>query len=153
MVGLEKCSPGDWTLLISFVVGCLIFTFLGIWIINKEQKLKLKAGMKLVKSDIHFNTGNTIKLVGIGLVGGLVSGAFGLGGGSVFGPVLLYLGVAPKVVGATSMYMIMYSTVSSSLMYIIVGTLDIGYGFWISLWSVCGTIIGMKILDSIMKRF
>ena len=109
--------------------------------------------MKLVKSDIHFNSGNTIRLVSIGLVGGLVSGAFGLGGGSVFGPVLLYLGVAPKVVSATSMYMIMYSTVSSSLMYIIVGTLDIGYAFWISLWSVCGTIIGMKILDSIMKRF
>lgn len=106
-----------------------------------------------MKSDIHFDTGNTIQLVSIGLVGGLVSGAFGLGGGSIFGPVLLHLHVAPKVVSATSMYMIMYSTVSSSLMYIIVGTLDIGYGFWISFYSVIGTIIGMKILDTIMKKF
>lgn len=41
-------------------------------------------------------------------MGGLV-GAMGLGGGVVFNPILLNLGVPPTVVAATGMYLIMYS--------------------------------------------
>jgi len=46
-------------------------------------------------------------LVGSAL-GGIV-GAMGLGGGVVFNPCLLSLGVPPTVVAATGMFLILYS--------------------------------------------
>ena len=87
------------------------------------------------------------------MVGGIASGAFGLGGGAIFNPVLLYLGQLPKVVSATAMYMIMFSTLSSSVVYILLGTLNIYYGIWVSLWCVLGTLIGLNILEKIMAKY
>ena len=48
-----------------------------------------------------------------------MSGALGLGGGSIFNPLLLSMGVPPRVASATGMYMIIFSTGASSLIYII----------------------------------
>ena len=45
--------------------------------------------------------------------GGMV-GAFGLGGGVVFNPLLLGLGVLPQVTTATAMYMILFGTTAST---------------------------------------
>eukprot|EP00350_Pseudokeronopsis_sp_OXSARD2_P010700 CAMPEP_0170544552 /NCGR_PEP_ID=MMETSP0211-20121228/3266_1 /TAXON_ID=311385 /ORGANISM="Pseudokeronopsis sp., Strain OXSARD2" /LENGTH=245 /DNA_ID=CAMNT_0010848221 /DNA_START=969 /DNA_END=1708 /DNA_ORIENTATION=- len=153
IVGLEKCSPGDWIILIGFCVVCFIVTYFSVKIIKSEQALKIKAGYQLGSSDLEFTKNNVAKVVGIGLCGGIASGAFGLGGGAIFNPVLLYLGLPPKVVSATSMYMIMYSTTASSFVYITFGTLNIPYGLWISLFSAIGTILGLKILDKVMTKY
>jgi len=53
----------------------------------------------------------------IGFLGGWVAGALGLGGGSIYNPALLTLGVPPKVSAATGMYLVTFSTVSSCFIY------------------------------------
>mmetsp|Transcript_39304 Transcript_39304/g.29026 ORF Transcript_39304/g.29026 Transcript_39304/m.29026 type:complete len:134 (+) Transcript_39304:373-774(+) len=120
---------------------------------RKESALKKQGGVQLAKSDLEFTTATIVKICAIGLLGGTVSGAFGLGGGTIFNPILLYLGLPPKVVSATSMYMIMYSTFSSSFVYLIYGTLNVSYACWISFWCLLGTIIGLKILDTVMVKY
>ena len=49
---------------------------------------------------------NLAKLVGFSFIGGWVSGALGLGGGAIFNPLLLSMGVPPKVSSASGMYML-----------------------------------------------
>ena len=92
------------------------------------------------------------KLIWVSFVGGWVSGALGLGGGSIFNPLLLSLGVPPKVSSATGMYMIIFSTGASTAAYIISGKLDLSYGFWIGGWCVIGTITGMLLLNNVVKK-
>ena len=46
----------------------------------------------------------------IGFFAGWAAGAIGLGGGSIYNPALLALGVNPKVAGATGMYLVMFTT-------------------------------------------
>ena len=53
----------------------------------------------------------------------MVSGALGLGGGSIFNPIMITMGVPPVVSTSTGMYMVMYSTAASTLMYLGYGTL------------------------------
>ena len=48
-----------------------------------------------------------------------MSGALGLGGGSIFNPLLLSMGVPPKVASATGMYMIIFSTGASTVTYVL----------------------------------
>ena len=75
-------------------------------------------------SDIRYDGSNVTKLVVLGFVGGWVSGALGLGGGAVYNPVLLSMGVPATVSSATGMYMIMFSTMGSSLIYVLYRILD-----------------------------
>ena len=92
------------------------------------------------------------KLLWISFIGGWVSGALGLGGGSIFNPLLLSLGCPPKVASSTGMYMIIFSTGASTSAYIISGMLELSYGFWIGGWCIVGTIIGMILLKTLVKK-
>lgn len=86
-------------------------------------------------------------------IGGWVSGALGLGGGAIFNPLLLSMGVPPSVASSTGMYMILYSTAASSGIYIIYQMLDFNFGFWIGLWCSVGTIFGLKVINYITKKY
>lgn len=56
-----------------------------------------------------------VKLLTIGGFGGWVAGALGLGGGSIYNPALLSLGVNPRTSGATGMYLVLFSTMNSTV--------------------------------------
>jgi uncharacterized membrane protein YfcA len=84
----------------------------------RDQSIKDKAG-KILPSDLKFNRETLSKLLIFALMGGWVSGALGLGGGAIFNPLLLSMGVPPPVSSATGMYMIMFSTAGSSIIYML----------------------------------
>ena len=53
--------------------------------------------------------------------GGWVGGALGLGGGSIFNPLMIALGVPPSVSTSTGMYMIMFSSAATTIIYFVYG--------------------------------
>jgi uncharacterized membrane protein YfcA len=78
------------------------------------------------------------KLLNLGFFGGFVAGAFGLGGGVIFNPILLSLGMPPRVSSATGAYLITFSKISSCLVYALNGYFLWDYAGWVALWSVLG---------------
>lgn len=92
-------------------------------------------------------------MLGFSLLGGWVSGALGLGGGAIFNPLLLAMGVPPKVASASGMYMIIFATGASTFTYVMNGMLTIDYGLWVAGCCMIGTVIGMVALELIMKKF
>lgn len=110
-------------------------------------------GKGLAKSDVKFERKVVTKLVIFALMGGWVSGALGLGGGAIFNPLLLSMGVPPAVASSTGMYMIMFSTAGSSITFIVFGTLNTPYGLWIGGWCAVASIIGLYILNKVVKKF
>lgn len=91
-------------------------------------------------------------LLVIGFVGGLAAGAIGLGGGSIYNPALLALAVAPKVAGATGMYLVMFSTFNACVVNAINGTLDLKYGAFLGACNVVGSLIGLILADYYIKK-
>lgn len=89
-------------------------------------------------------------MTGLGFVGGLVAGALGLGGGSIYNPAFLTLGVHPKVSGATGMFLVLFSTVNTCLVNYLNGFLHVNYAIWISFWSVLGAFLGMQLSDKVV---
>jgi len=89
----------------------------------------------------------------LGFGGGFVAGALGLGGGVIFNPYLIGMGVPPKVSSSTGMYLVLFSTLAASVVYITADMLDFGYGFWVAAWSVIGSIIGLYGANWYMKKF
>ena len=102
-----------------FLSVCASLTVYSIKKVRREQALKLKFNVGIVDSDLRFDNKTIYKLVIFAFLGGWVSGALGLGGGAIFNPLLLSMGVPPKVSSSTGMYMIMFSTKASSVVYIL----------------------------------
>jgi len=110
-------------------------------------------GKGLIDSDLRFRGKTIVTLVVFSTLGGWVSGALGLGGGAIFNPLLLSMGVPPSVASATGMYLILFSTTSSSITYIIYKMLDICYGLWIGFWCALSSVLGLYILNKVVKKF
>ena len=77
----------------------------------------------------------------MGFFGGFIAGAFGLGGGVVFSPILLALGMPPRVSSSTGSYLITFSKISSCLIYAIAGKFIWDYAMWISFWAIFGAFV------------
>ncbi len=70
------------------------------------------------ESDIRYSDRKKLgQLLILGFVGGWVAGALGLGGGCVYNPALLALGIPPKVSSATGLYLVTFSKIASVLIY------------------------------------
>jgi uncharacterized membrane protein YfcA len=108
--------------------------------------------LNLVESDIRFHGKSLTTLILLGFVGGLAAGALGIGGGAIFTPSLLTLGIPPLVVTGISLYLVLFSTCASSLIYALNGEMNFELGLWIAFWAICGTIVGLKIIQAYIIR-
>jgi uncharacterized membrane protein YfcA len=106
----------------------------------------------LAEGVIELTPGNTCCLIAGSFFGGWACGALGLGGGAIFNPLLLSMNVPPKVASASGMYMIIFATGATCTTYILSGMLNIGYGLWVGGFNILGTILGMYLLDVLMKK-
>ena len=107
----------------------------------------------MTENDIRYDSNSSLtKLIVLGFAGGWVAGALGLGGGCVYNPALLALGIPPKVSSATGLYLVTFSKIASVLVYFLNDQLDIGYGLWIGGWSGIGMYIGLKSTQAYMER-
>ena len=151
---LTKCSEGDWLTIVAFFFVMILTLYFAVKIVAKEQLLKKKYNdINLVPSDLVF-TGDVLRNVSLlGFGGGFVAGALGLGGGVIFNPYLIGMGVPPKVSSATGMYLIMYSKIASVTVYVLAGKLNMPYSFWISGWSSIGAILGLYGSNWYMNKF
>jgi len=122
IIGIKSCSPAYWTVFSAFLVICILMTALAVWIAKREQALKIKYGkVNLVESDILLTKKSVASIVMLGFAGGLIAGALGLGGGVIFNPCLLLLGLPPLVSSASGLYLVTFSKISTSVIYLIYG--------------------------------
>ena len=88
VIGVRKCTPADNGILASLIIAAVIEFVIGVWWIGQELKTKSRLGFKLEKGDIEMKPTNIILLTFLGLLGGFISGGFGVGPAFVFNPFL-----------------------------------------------------------------
>jgi uncharacterized membrane protein YfcA len=81
---------------------------------------------------------NIFFIVGLGFAVGILSGAFGLGGGFLMTPLLMSLGIPPTVAAASDSNQIVASTTSGTYAHWRLGNID----FKISMFLLVGTFVG-----------
>ena len=151
IVGIKECSVWYFLVEASFVLICICVTYIAIAINRQEQQLKIKHGVNFEEGEPQYEGKSMWVLVTIGMLGGFVAGAFGLGGGSIYNPAFLTLGVHPQVASSTGMYLVMVSTINTCFVNYLNGYLNFYYALWISSWSLIGSLIGMASTDKVVK--
>ncbi|MCU0906665.1 MAG: sulfite exporter TauE/SafE family protein [Rhodobacteraceae bacterium] len=93
---------------------------------------------------------NIFLLLGIGGAVGVLSGMFGVGGGFLITPLLIFAGIPPAVAVATSVNQIVASSVSAVLAHLRRRTVDLRMGTVLMAGGIVGSALGVQ-LFSLMK--
>lgn len=93
----------------------------------------------------------TTLLVGIGA--GFLSGLFGVGGGLLMVPGLVFfLGSDQRLAHGTSLAAVIPLGISSAVSYATVGEVDWGVALWLIVGSVVGAVLGTFLLQKLSQR-
>ncbi|MBL8831827.1 MAG: sulfite exporter TauE/SafE family protein [Rhodospirillales bacterium] len=86
-----------------------------------------------------------VLLVGIGGGVGLLSGLFGVGGGFLITPLLIFLGVPPAVAAATGANTVVASSAAGAIAHWRRGTLDVKMGLLLLAGGIAGSAASVKL--------
>ena len=90
-------------------------------------------------------------LLGLGAVIGFLSGVFGVGGGFLLTPLLIFIGVPPAVAVASSANQLIGASVSGVLAHWRRGNVDFKMGFVLLIGGLAGSVLGVW-LFTLLKR-
>ena len=88
---------------------------------------------------------NLLLLLGLGAGVGFLSGMFGVGGGFLMTPLLMFIGIPPAVAVSTEANQIVASSSSGALAHWRRGTLDIKMGLLLLVGGASGSIFGVQL--------
>lgn len=151
-IGLETCEPMSWGVLVVFVITCAIMAFRSARRIWYQQALKEKFG-KLHESELFLCRKNLPFMLGTAFMSGFIGQIFGLGGGFIYGPMLMSIGVNPNVSASTCLFMVMFSNAASTFMFLLFGRLNLEYTAWVAIFTGTGVLVGLFGMKKLMRTY
>jgi uncharacterized protein len=86
----------------------------------------------------------------VGVIGGLLSGAFGVGGGILMVPLLIALAkMNQRQAAATSLLAIVPTAIAGSVTYLIAGEVDLFAALFLAIGGVVGSLYGTRLLKQL----
>lgn len=92
------------------------------------------------------------KLVLIGLITGLLSGGFGVGGGIILVPLLLAVGLDRHRAHATSLASMFPIAVAGAVSFALAGDVDLRLGIAVGIGGVAGSLVGASVMHRLSTR-
>ena len=90
---------------------------------------------------------NIFVVLGMGAAVGFLSGMFGVGGGFLITPLLIFYNIPPAVAVATGANQVVASSVSGVLSHLKRGTVDIKLGSVLLVGGIAGSTVGVWIFS------
>lgn len=94
---------------------------------------------------------NIFVILGMGAAVGFLSGMFGVGGGFLITPLLIFYNIPPVVAVATGANQVVASSVSGAITHLRRGTLDVKLGLMLLIGGLAGATVGIWIF-SFLRR-
>lgn len=111
---------------------------------TESQKMKSRAG----ETALDGSARSIIVLIVVGMLVGVLSGTFGIGGGTVIVPALVWLGLSQRNAAATSTLAIVPTSISGVISYATGGHVD-----WLAAALLfCGMFVGGQIGSWLLSR-
>ena len=150
---LDKCSVFFWLQIVLQFISVGLMGVAVIKYVEYDYAKKRENNYVFLEGDIVWNKENIIKFVLIASFTGMLSTYMGIGGGMLITPIMIQVGMIPEVVVATSAISTLFSSLISTINYIVEGKLLWSYGIAFALSSGFGSIFGLKLSDFILNKF
>ena len=152
-LGIECGGVGFWIANLVMIVLILSLTvYVRNYLIKKGER-KENCGFRYVDGDIKWDRQTTIYYPVVCTLAGFFAGMFGVGGGIVKGPLMLAMGVHPKVSSASSACMILFTSFTATSSFIVFGLLIHDYAIVCLIIGFFATYFGQIALYYLMSKY
>eukprot|EP01117_Protostelium_nocturnum_P012135 TRINITY_DN4452_c0_g1_i4.p1 TRINITY_DN4452_c0_g1~~TRINITY_DN4452_c0_g1_i4.p1 ORF type:complete len:492 (+),score=124.09 TRINITY_DN4452_c0_g1_i4:775-2250(+) len=158
LVGVKLCSVEFYSIFGALFVGT--FSFLAFYAVHtyraarkKYQDYTMLQDLEPTKGTITWTKGKMAGLSIGSFVGGILAGLVGIGGGMVSSPILLEMGVHPQIVMSTSTFLILFTSSTTSIQYLIFKKLPLDYSAVYAIMTFFSNIVGNLVIDWLIKKY
>jgi len=151
-VGLTCGSTGYWlvsALMFAWILA--VSSYVRDYLVRATGRKK-RLNYKYLSGDIAWDERATVVYPAVCVGAGLCAGMFGIGGGIVQVPLMLRMGVDPKVASATSATMIMYTSFTALTSFYVFGLLLEDYACVGFLVGLVVTAVGQVGITALIKK-
>jgi uncharacterized membrane protein YfcA len=152
IIQIKSCSFPYWLLYITYLPIALFLTYKMSTIILAEYNYRISINYPYNKHDVVWCNKIFIKYPIYSFVSGVMAGMLGIGGGLILGPLLLELGLHPLVSTATSNFLVLFTSSSTSFQFIIFGMMNYDFGLACTICASVGSFVGTLIIQRIVER-
>lgn len=157
LVGIECNSPTYWTFTAIPVVILGVLTLYVGYRLRLTNRLKVLSDYPFLQGDMHWTKPRVLIFPIYCIVAGVAAGLLGIGGGMVKGPIMLEMGILPPVQSATASFMILFTSSSTTLQFVIAGqfpgNLQYDYALWFALCGFLGGLTGQSVVSYLVKKY
>lgn len=118
----------------------------------KEYEYRQSIGFPYHKNDIKWTLSIILTYPLYAFCGGVMAGLLGIGGGLILGPLLLELGLHPVISTATSNFLVLFTSSSTSLQFILLGMMNFSYGIICTVASTLGSYLGTIVIQRLLEK-
>eukprot|EP00743_Colponemidia_sp_Colp-15_P007836 GILK01008486.1.p1 GENE.GILK01008486.1~~GILK01008486.1.p1 ORF type:complete len:545 (-),score=85.29 GILK01008486.1:211-1803(-) len=151
--GVEPCGAVYWLITVAFFVFSCVYTWYLVRKVIREHELKVRVRYVFTKGDVIWTFKSAIRYSLLGVVAGIAAGMLGIGGGMILGPMLLEMGMVPQVSAATSSYMVLFTSSSTTFQFLVLGMLRPDYAPLMLAFAFFGAVLGVKTTDTLVAKF
>jgi len=148
--GKKTCSGSYLAWQFGLLAAVLLAALAGSWLARASARRRTP-----VPGDIAWSSpGQLFAAVALAFGIGIIAGLLGLGGGELMAPLLLALGMLPQVGSATSAFMILFTSSSNLVNYLVEGLLtpEKGYVCWAVTLGFTSAMLGRLASIYVIKR-
>eukprot|EP00574_Skeletonema_japonicum_P006358 CAMPEP_0201726150 /NCGR_PEP_ID=MMETSP0593-20130828/9294_1 /ASSEMBLY_ACC=CAM_ASM_000672 /TAXON_ID=267983 /ORGANISM="Skeletonema japonicum, Strain CCMP2506" /LENGTH=564 /DNA_ID=CAMNT_0048217619 /DNA_START=38 /DNA_END=1732 /DNA_ORIENTATION=+ len=152
-LGIRCGSPSFWVsngVMLGWIL--LVSIFARMYLVRRHE-IKERVGYPYVEGDIKWDSRATVVYPLVCTAAGFFAGMFGVGGGIVKGPLMLAMGVHPKVSSASSACMILFTSFTATTSFVVFGLLDMEYAVICMSLGFTATLVGQIGLFYLMEKF
>lgn len=100
----------------------------------------------------QMETVGTVKLIAIGVATGLLGGFFGVGGGIILVPLLVWIGFGRHRAHATSLASFVVIALAGAISFGVAGAIDVAVGVAVGVGGIVGSTVGATLMHRMSAR-
>ena len=154
-VGIRTCVGWYWALVfLPPVVGVLASRAAGSHLRAKRARLLESGAAGGGGCDLRVDTSAEVwRYVAWAFGAGLGSGLLGIGGGMILGPLLLEIGVDPRVSAPVTHFMVLFTSSMTVIQFAVIGQLLAGHAAWYSSLCLLASVVSAVGLVAALKKY
>jgi uncharacterized membrane protein YfcA len=152
IVGITCTSPWYGVLIAVQFAWTLGFAlFFGLKLV-RQQRAKDACRYPQLDCDVYWDAEKLRFYALFTFFAGIVAGLIGIGGGMVLGPLMLVMGIHPRVSSATTATMIVLTSSSVAVLFVTAGLVPWEYAVFFFFICLSGALVGKTYIDGYVKR-
>ncbi|KAG1347288.1 sulfite exporter TauE/SafE family protein 5 [Cocos nucifera] len=155
VVNIKPCGVAYWLITLSQVPFAIVFTA---YILYDKKKRRSQPQSqqdvdgKDVAAETKMEALPMFVFPSAALFTGVLGGLFGIGGGLLINPVLLQIGIPPRITAATTTFIVLFSASMSMVQYAILGMKGIGQASIYAAVSFVASALGLAVVEKAIEK-